>query len=320
MSSLKVSSLSKTFKFKVKSDKSFLKRNLKEVNAVKNLSMEVAEGEILAFMGPNGAGKSTTIKLITGILNPDSGSIKLLGLDPHKDRKKLAMKIGTVFGQKSQLWYHLPAIDSFKLLGAIYNIDAKLLKNRIAFLEDIFELKKFSDQAVRKLSLGQRIRCEIAASLLHSPEILFLDEPTIGLDVVVKQKIRKLIKRINSEEGVTVFLTSHDAGDIEKICKRAMVINNGELVWDGTVKEMKYKLLNRRILDIKSDIQDEWQIEGTTLLKKNDYSVKLEADLEQTNLETVIQQILHRGSIEDIAINPPPMEEIITMIYSGEIK
>jgi len=320
MTALKVEGLNKVFRTKVSSEKKGLfKREIKEISAVKNLDLHVAKGEILAFLGPNGAGKSTTIKLITGILSPDSGSIDVLGLNPHKDRRKLAHQIGTVFGQKSQLWYHLPARDSFELLGAIYGMDRSSLNSRINFLTEVFEISEFLGQPVRKLSLGQRIRCEIAASMLHSPPLLFLDEPTIGLDVVVKQKIRQLIRRINEEEKVTVFLTSHDAGDVEKICRRAMVINRGELLWDGTVKEMKYSLLNKRVLDIKTDAAGEWELPGCTLLKQTEYSVKLEADLNETNLDSLIPRILQKGTIQDIAINPPPMEEIITLIYQGGI-
>ena len=250
---LEVNGLNKAFKSRVKesgfkgSVKNLFNPVYKAIQAVDDISFNVQKGEITAFIGPNGAGKSTTIKLMTGILYPDSGHISVLGMDPHKDRKKLAYRIGTVFGQKSQLWYHLPPSDSFDLLGSIYNLSGRETKKRVDFLTEIFEIGPFLNQAVRKLSLGQRIRCEIAASLIHSPEILFLDEPTIGLDVVVKQRIRELIKRINKESDVTVFLTSHDTGDIEKICRRVIVINEGQMVWDGSVKDMKYSLLNSSI-------------------------------------------------------------------------
>lgn len=311
---MKVAGLNKQFRSTTQGSKLF-KRKYKTIHAVKDLSFQVEQGDVVAFLGPNGAGKSTTIKLITGILTPDQGSIEVLGMDPKKNRRRMAQQIGTVFGQKSQLWFHLPARDSLLLLGSIYGMEKKAIKERIGFLSEVFEIGEFLDQPVRKLSLGQRIRCEIAASLLHSPRLLFLDEPTIGLDVVVKQRIRELIRRINQEEGVTVFLTSHDAGDIEKICRRAMVINHGELVWDGSVKDMRYKLLNKRVLDIKTGGGGTWDFPGTTLLKQKEYSVKLEADLEKVQLEDLMKEILHNGSIKDIAINPPPMEEIITMIY-----
>lgn len=226
---ISVKNLTKVFRTKTKeqglkgSFKSLYKPTYKQITAVDNINLDVYKGEMLAFLGPNGAGKSTTIKMMTGILFPTSGEMSILGYDPRKDRKKLSFRIGTVFGQKSQLWFHLPPADSFRLLGAIYEVDDDILKKRLNELVDIFEINEFFDIPIRKLSLGQRIRCEIAASLIHKPEILFLDEPTIGLDVVVKQKIRELIKRLNKEDDTTIFLTSHDMGDVEKLCSRAEI-------------------------------------------------------------------------------------------------
>lgn len=296
---------------------SLVKPHYKVTEAVSSLNFNVNKGEILAFIGPNGAGKSTTIKLITGILYPDSGEISVLGMNPHKHRKQLAYKIGTVFGQKSQLWFHLAPKDSFKLLGTIYDLSPKMIDTRMEELKEIFELHEFFDQPVRKLSLGQRIRCEIAASMLHEPELLFLDEPSIGLDVVVKQRIRDLISRLNEEKDVTIFLTSHDAGDIEKICKRAMVINHGNLVWDGSIKEMKYNLLNHRIIDLKLGEPLDFQMKGVSIIKSSAYSAKLEVDLNSISVEKTIQQLMENNKIADMTISNPPMEEVITHIYGG---
>ncbi len=290
----------------------------KTVDAVCQMSFEIASGDLVAFIGPNGAGKSTTIKLISGILHPDSGSVEVLGLNPHKARKALSRRIGTVFGQKSQLWYHLPPADSFRLLGAIYDLSDKVADDRVTELAEVFEIADLLSTPVRKLSLGQRIRCEIAASLLHRPEILFLDEPSIGLDVVVKQRIRDLIQRINQEQGVTIFLTSHDAGDIEKICRRAIVINHGAIVWDGSIKEMKYSFLNRRILDLKLDGPIDIEMPGVEIVKTKDYSAKLEVDLALTKIEAVISELMKRRSIVDITIASTPMEEVIAHIYAGK--
>ena len=293
----------------------------RDITAVDNVDFQINRGELLAFIGPNGAGKSTTIKLITGILYPDAGDISVLGLDPHHDRKRLAYRIGTVFGQKSQLWFHLPPIDSFHLLGTIYDLSRTEVRKRIESLTEVFELGEFLDQPVRKLSLGQRIRCEMAASLIHEPEILFLDEPSIGLDVVVKQRIRDLIRRVNEERGVTIFLTSHDAGDIEKICRRAMVINHGRIVWDGSVNEMKYSLLNRRVLAVRMDGPAEVNVPGAKVLKHKDNAMKIEVDLTVTRAETVIAALMKQASIQDITISSTPMEEVISHIYetaSGE--
>jgi len=322
---LEIKGLKKTFRTTVKEPgftgamKNLVKREYRSIPAVDDLNFSVEKGELLAFIGPNGAGKSTTIKLITGILYPDEGEISVLGMNPHKKRKVLASKIGTVFGQKSQLWYHLPASDSFSLLGSIYNMSDSETRKRVDYLSEIFEIGEFLNQPVRKLSLGQRVRCEIAASLIHSPEILFLDEPSIGLDVVVKHRIRDLITRINQEDGVTVFLTSHDAGDIEKICKRAIVINQGRAVWTGSVKDMKYTLLNKRVVDVKLDNDLFLDRPGVEVLKKKDYSAKLEVDLNICRIEDVMQDLVTRNSILDINVSTVPMEEIISMIYRGHL-
>ena len=252
MSVITVSGLTKQFRAKVKqpglsgSLRSLLRPEYRTVAAVQGISFAVERGEILGFIGPNGAGKSTTIKMLTGILHPTAGTIRVLDFDPHRDRVRLAFHIGSVFGQKSQLWFHLPPADSFTLLAGIYEIPAAEYKKRLASLVDLFELGDLLTIPVRRLSLGQRVRCEIAASLLHRPEIIFLDEPTIGLDVVVKQRIRDLIVRLNREERTTIFLTSHDAGDIEQLCHRVMIINHGALVLDEPIKHLKYQYLNKK--------------------------------------------------------------------------
>lgn len=321
---IRVNGLAKSFTTRLKAPglraslQAFVKPRVKTISAVNDVSFTVERGEILAFIGPNGAGKSTTIKLITGILHPDSGSVSVLGLDPYRDRRRLAYRIGTVFGQKSQLWFHLPAIDSFHLLGAIYDLDRAQTVKRTDELAEVFEIRDILEQPVRKLSLGQRVRCEIAASLLHRPEVVFLDEPTIGLDVVVKQRIRDLIRRINEEDKVTIFLTSHDAGDIEKICRRAIVINNGTIVWDDSIKRMKYSLLNRRVIDLRLDAPFDIALPGVTVLKRHEYTAKLEVDLSQARIEDVVQAVLATGAVQDITISSPPMEEVITRIYRGE--
>jgi ABC-2 type transport system ATP-binding protein len=321
MEIINVSNLSKKFYTKIKEEglrgsiKSIVNPRFKEVTAVNNISFSVEQGEMLAFIGPNGAGKSTTIKMLTGILCPSFGKITVSGLDPQINRTKLAFKIGSVFGQKSQLWFHLPPIDSFKLLGSIYELDQVLLNKRVSHLVDVFEIQDLLNTPVRKLSLGQRIRCEIAASLLHNPSIIFLDEPTIGLDVIVKHKIRELIQRLNKEEKTTVFLTSHDAGDIEQLCKRAIIINNGEVVLDESVKSLKYNYMNKKIIGVKYREAAEFNMEGVNILKKTHYSAKVEVDTTKTDMDAVISTILKSGTIEDITISDTPLEEIIGEIY-----
>ena len=244
MTVISVANLCKTFKVKEKeqgfkgSIKSIMHPTYKNVTAVDNISFNVEEGEMIAFIGPNGAGKSTTIKMLTGILYPDSGSIEVLGINPMKARKKLAYEIGTVFGQKEQLWMHLTAYDNFKFFGAIYDIPEDETEKRIEELSELFCLEEFINTPVRNLSLGQRIRCEIVASLIHKPKILFLDEPTIGLDPVVKENIRKLIKKMNQEYNTTVFLTSHDTSDIERLCKRVIIVKHGRIVLDDSMANL----------------------------------------------------------------------------------
>ena len=321
MSIIKVENLCKTFKVKTKeaglkgSIKSIFSPEYREIKAVNNISIEVEKGEILAFIGPNGAGKSTTIKMMTGILYPSSGSIRVLGMDPVTERKKLSYKIGTVFGQKSQLWFHLPPLDSFNLLGNIYDMDKSFLKKRIEFLKEIFEISDLMDIPVRKLSLGQRIRCEIAASILHEPEIIFLDEPTIGLDVVVKQKIRELILQLNKEEKTTIFLTSHDAGDIEQLCKRAIIINHGEVVLNETIKNLKHDYLNKKIIDIKYNEVVNLDNCCLDIVKNKGSALKVQVDTSKQDIEEVLTNLIKCGKVNDITISEPPLEEIIAHIY-----
>lgn len=209
------------------------------LNAVDTISFEVKRGEKIAFIGPNGAGKSTTIKLLTGIFQPTSGSVQILGMDPFSERSKVAYKIGTIFGQRSQLWHHLPAINSFTLLATIYDIDKREFKKRLDQLYSIFNLDRIAMRPVKELSLGERMRCELVASLLHQPEILFLDEPTIGLDIISKSAIRELVHERAMRDSTTIFLTSHDVADIEQVCDRIILINNGKIVIDASVDEVK---------------------------------------------------------------------------------
>lgn len=326
MSTIEVKNLSKEFKVKVKekgfkgSLKSIFKPKYKKIKAVKNISFQVEKGEIVAFIGPNGAGKSTTIKMLTGILYRDKGSIKVLDIDPTIDRKKLAYRIGTVFGQKEQLWMHLPPYDNFKFFGSIYDIPNSVVEKRIEELNIMFELSDIMYTPVKNLSLGQRIKCEIAASLIHKPDVLFLDEPTIGLDPVVKENIRVLIKRMNKEYKTTVFLTSHDVGDIEKLCKRVIIINHGEMVLDESMEHLKYHYLDKKIVEVKMkekvNLDDE---DGITILKDKGYALKIEIDTNKKSVVDVIN-LLDSNKIVDINISNIPLEEIISGIYKDELR
>lgn len=321
MAIIEVNNISKEFKVKIKGQgfkgslKSIMMPKNKIVKAVNNISFEVEKGEILAFIGPNGAGKSTTIKMLTGILYPDQGHIKVMDIDPTKKRKELAFKIGTVFGQKEQLWMHLTPYDNFKFFGSIYDLSNKVIDQRIEELRVVFELDDILYTPVKNLSLGQRIKCELACALIHKPEILFLDEPTIGLDPVVKENIRVLIKRMNKEYKTTVFLTSHDVGDIEKLCKRVIIINNGKMVMDESMDHLKYHYLDKKIIEVKMtekvNLSDE---DGIKIIKDKGYNLKLEID---TAKKTVIDAIklLNPEKIIDINISNIPLEEIISGIY-----
>ncbi len=287
------------------------------VQAVKGASFSVEEGEVVAFLGPNGAGKSTTIKMLTGILQPSGGAASVLGLDPSRDRKRLAWSIGSVFGQKSQLWFHLPPADSFRLLGAIYELEPALLASRSGALIERFNIGELMDVPVRKLSLGQRIRCEIAASLLHAPKLLFLDEPTIGLDVVARKEIRALIEELNKRDGVTVFLTSHDMGDIEKICKRAIIIHHGEVVVDESMKALKHRALARKYLGVRYAKPVNMELPGLSPIKRTELSARYEVDTNEHSLAELVKALASRGELEDITIEDEPLENVIATIYAA---
>lgn len=323
MSMIEVSDLRKSFRVKQKekgftgSLRSIVSPRYRDIQAVDGISFQVGRGEMLAFIGPNGAGKSTTIKMLTGILYRDGGDIRVLGMDPSVRRKALAYRIGTVFGQKEQLWMHLTPHDNFKFFAAIYDIPDADAEKKIESLNQIFELQDFNNAPVKSLSLGQRIRCEIAASLIHTPEILFLDEPTIGLDPVVKESIRSLIKTMNAELRTTVFLTSHDIGDIEKLCKRVIIINNGKTVLDSGIDRLKYNYLDKKIVEVKmSEVVDLSNRDGITVLKDKGYALKLEIDTKKKNIVDVIK-LLDADKIIDINISNIPLEEVIGGIYQA---
>lgn len=321
MEAIKVTNLSKKFRVKVKekglkgSIKSIFHPRYKEITAVDHISFSVQKGEILAFIGPNGAGKSTTIKMLTGILYPNDGEVSVLGISPTDHRKKLAYKIGTVFGQKEQLWTHLTPYDNFKFFGAIYDLPDRKIEERIENLKSIFELEEIINTPVRNLSLGQRIRCEIAASLIHEPEVLFLDEPTIGLDPVVKENIRSLIKKMNKEFQTTVFLTSHDVGDIEKLCKRIIIVNHGKIVMDDSMENLKYHYLSKKLVEVKlKEPMDLTGEDGITIVKSKGSNLKLEVDITKKSISDAMK-LIDADQIIDINISNVPLENIITEIY-----
>lgn len=325
MAVIAVRSLAKTFMLKEKaaglrgSLAALARPVYRPVEAVRGLSFEIEEGELVAFIGPNGAGKSTTLKMLTGLLFPTTGEASVLGLTPWSQRTQLAYRIGSVFGQKSQLWYHLPPDDTFDLFAKIYELDEAAYRARRAELIERFAVKEFLSTPVRRLSLGERMRCEIVASLLHRPRVIFLDEPTIGLDVVSKQQIRATLKQMNADENVTVILTSHDATDVEAVCKRVIIINHGQVIYDDRVSRLKREYLTRKTVDVRfaNELVGPFNLDGTRVVKQSQYGVKLEFDSHVRSVEDVVQRILSGHDVEDINITGPSMEEIIREIYAS---
>lgn len=323
MPAIQVTDLQKTFQTKRKaaglrgSMRALIRPEYATVEAVRRLSFQMEAGELLGFIGPNGAGKSTTIKMLTGILLPSDGRAEVLGYTPWRQRRELAYQIGTVFGQRPQLWYHLPAVDTFTLFGKIYELDDAQTKKRIQQLSEAFEIEDLLETPVRKLSLGQRMRCEVAASLLHRPKLLLLDEPSIGLDVVAKQRIRDSIRHMAQEENVGVLLTSHDAGDLEALCKRVIIINHGQIVYEDRVSNLKRRFLTSKLVEVRyaDEVPKDFSLDGADVLKIGRYGVKLRFDTRKTAVDKVMSLLSSRGQVVDINISDPPLEEIIAKIY-----
>ena len=320
---IEVTDLSKTFTTKTKSVglkgsiNSIFRPNYQITEAVRKLTFTMEAGELLGFIGPNGAGKSTTIKMLTGILFPTSGYASVLGYIPSKQRRELAYQIGSVFGQRPQLWYHLPAIDSFHLFGKMYELDDQWVKKRIGFLSETFDIEDLLEIPVRKLSLGQRMRCEVAASLLHKPKIILLDEPSIGLDIVAKQRIRDTIRHMNITENVGVLLTSHDAGDLEALCKRVIIINFGQIVYEDSLSNLKRRYLTTKNVSVRyaQRVPSDFFIDGVDIIKIGSYGVKLRFDTTSIPSDIVLSKLAEKGNLVDITISDPSLEEVISTIY-----
>lgn len=312
---IKVEGLKKVFTKTVK-NKSLFRKEKKFFEAVKNISFEINDGEIVGFVGPNGAGKSTTIKMLTGIIHPTEGEINVLGLNPVKNKKALGYKIGCMFGQKSSLWMHLPAIDTYRLLGAIYDIPKEEIEKRIQELLELFSLQEIANVPVRKLSLGQRMICEIAAVMLHKPDILFLDEPTIGLDIVVKEKVRKAILDTNKKYNTTIFLTSHDLGDIERLCDRIIIIDKGIIIKDENIENLKHEYLSEKFITIMYDKDIENVEFEYPITSKVENKIMLKVDTKKITISEILQKFMKYGNIVDLEAIPLPLEEVIYDIYT----
>ncbi|MBR4178883.1 MAG: ATP-binding cassette domain-containing protein [Bacilli bacterium] len=322
MSYISVDGISKTFKVAKRNSglkaalKSFFKREYVYIDAVKNISFNIEKGEIVGYIGPNGAGKSTTIKMLSGILLPTAGNIKVNGLNPFKDRRKYVSNIGVVFGQRSQLAWDIPAEDTFDLLRDIYKLKDSEYQKTKQELTSLLDIEDVMKKPVRSLSLGQRMRCEIAASLLHRPSILFLDEPTIGLDAVSKKIVRDFILKINKERKVTVILTTHDMLDIEALAKRIILIGKGQILYDGSLDKLKTKYGSYKniIVNTKAQIKEP-RIKGVISKKKIDGGYNFIIDSNLITVSKFINYISERYQVTDIDIESEKIDEIILKLY-----
>lgn len=322
MSFINVDCISKTFKVAKRNSglkaalKSFFKREYTYIDAVKNVSFSIEKGEIVGYIGPNGAGKSTTIKMLSGILLPTAGNIRVNGLDPFKDRKKYVSNIGVVFGQRSQLSWDIPAEDTFDLLKDIYDLSDKEYQKTKTELVNLLNIQEVMKQPVRSLSLGQRMRCEIAASLLHKPKILFLDEPTIGLDAESKKIVRDFIKKLNKNHKTTVILTTHDMTDIEALAKRIILIGKGELLYDGTLSNLKKKYGSyKEVLVSTNEKIDKIKLKGIIKKSKNINGYSFIIDSNVLSLSKLLNNLSLKYVINDIDIKNESIDDVILKLY-----
>lgn len=323
MSYIEVKQLSREFKsFKrPKGIKNALytlvKRNFEIRKAVDDLTFSIEEGELVGYIGPNGAGKSTTIKMLSGILVPSSGSIMTGGIVPWENRKQNARNIGVVFGQRSQLNWDLPMEDTFELYRRMYRIEERLYHDNVEMFVELLEMDPFLKKPVRQLSLGQKMRAELAVALLHSPKILYLDEPTIGLDVVVKDKIRKFIRELNREKKTTVILTTHDMADIEEICDRIIMIDHGKMILDQSIEEFKRQGADRYYVEVAYKKKlGEFSLPGTTLIRDQSLCSTYMIDSDKVALNTLLNTIAGSFEVNDITIKKPEIDEIVRRLYT----
>ena len=331
---IEVTNVTKEFKKTIKepglkgSVKSLFHKKVETVKAVDDISFSVAEGEILGFIGPNGAGKSTAIKMLTGILTPSSGEIVINGQVPYKNRKKYVKEIGVVFGQRTQLWWDLPLSESFTILKEIYNVSDADYEERMKFLNNVLELQEFFDRPVRTLSLGQRMRADLGAALLHNPKVLYLDEPTIGLDLVVKDNIRQAIKEINEKYQTTVILTTHDIGDIEELCSRIIMIDEGKKIYDGSLEKLKDTYGTTRKISMEVRKLDQFkelrlaeklgvsEEECRMELEKDKSVLTVTFDKHKVMVPQIMNAVMEVSEVKDIQIQETELAEIVKQIYN----
>ena len=325
MKIISVKNLSRTFKKPIRDEglkgmiKALFSRKYEEVKAVDDISFEIEQGEIVGYIGANGAGKSTTIKMMCGILHPTSGTVTVNGMGFEKDRQKINKEMGVVFGQKTQLWWDIPLIETFKILKSIYEVPDDDYNERFEYLCELLDMKPFLTQTVRSLSLGQRMRADFAAALIHSPKIVYLDEPTIGLDVLVKDNIRSAIKELNKKYNITVILTTHDMKDIEELCNRIIIIDKGKILYDGSLANIKYRFGNTKTIYIPSNIViDEAELiskfNGISIEKKEE-NTAIKFSLNEMDLDEVLVYLINQYHIKDFKIEDISIEDITKQLY-----
>ena len=325
MKIISVNNLSKTFKKPIRGEglkgmvKALFSRKYEEVRAVDGISFDIDEGEIVGYIGANGAGKSTTIKMMCGILHPTDGSVSVDGMDFDKNRQKINREMGVVFGQKTQLWWDIPLIETFKILKSIYEVSDEDYNERFEYLCDLLDMRPFLTQTVRSLSLGQRMRADFAAALIHSPKIVYLDEPTIGLDVLVKDKIRSAIKELNKKYNITVILTTHDMKDIEELCNRIIIIDKGKILYDGSLANIKYRFGNTKTVYIPSTVElDEEALKekfGGLMVERGEENIAIKFSLNELNLDDILLYLISTYHIKDFKIEDISIEDITKKLY-----
>jgi ABC-2 type transport system ATP-binding protein len=305
--------------------KDLFSRRYRTLRAVDRISFEIRPGEMVGYIGPNGAGKSTTIKMLTGILVPTVGAIFANGFVPWRDRARYTSTIGVVFGQRTQLWWDIAVVESFRLLKKIYNVSDADYKARMRKFDDVLGLECYLHTPVRKLSLGERMRCDVAAALLHNPPLLFLDEPTIGLDIVAKENIRVFLKQVNRQFGTTILLTTHDLSDIEELCARLMIIDHGRLLFDGALAELKRQFWRESAVKIDlRDREQSFRLEALDLAsvhveRIDDLTCRLRFPREERSTADVIRQVVNAVEVRDITIEEQSIEDVVRRIYLGEV-
>ncbi len=300
--------------------RSFFSREATQVRAVDGISFGIEPGELVGYLGPNGAGKSTTIKMLTGLLVPSGGEVVVNGRIPHKDRQQYVARIGVVFGQRTTLWWDLPVIESLELLRHVYKVPIDRFQKNLAEFTEMLEMAPFLHTPVRSLSLGQRMRADICAALLHNPDLLFLDEPTIGLDVVAKERIRQFIQHINAERGTTVLLTTHDLADVERLCRRVMIIDRGKLLFDGRLQALQDKFGGKRELVVDfAQAYDSVAVEGATITEQYDLRATYQFERGTISASELIGRLSANYRVQDLAVREPDIEATIRRIYEERL-